>query len=79
MDFSSCPKNKNCMRRRYSKTYSETTLFLTKYGGLKWEGQVKCSGRKDKNIIINLLLGRFYSTFVIVVLIAVTLHMEGNE
>lgn len=41
--------------------------------GLKWEGQVKSTGRKDKNIII-MVLGRFYSTFAI----ADTLLMEGN-
>lgn len=77
MDFSSCPKNKNCMRKGYSKTCAVTTLFLTKYGGLNWEGQVNCSGRKDKIIII-MFLGRFYSTFVTVVLIADTLLVEGN-
>lgn len=76
MDFSYL-KNKNCMRKGYSKTCAETSLFLTKYGGLKWEGQVKCSGKKDK-IIILIVLGRFYSTFIAVVLIADTLLMEGN-
>lgn len=76
MDFSSCPKNKNCMRRGYSNTCAESTLFLTEYGGLKWEGWVRCSGRKDKNIIL-VALGRFYSTFVIVVLND-TLPMEGK-
>lgn len=76
MDFSSCPKKKNCMRKEYSKTCTETML-LTKYRGLKWEGQVKSTGRKHENIVI-MVLGRFYSTLVIVVLIADTLLMEEN-
>lgn len=52
-------------------------LLCSDKSALKWEGQVKCSGRKDKIIII-MILGRFYSTFVTVVLIADTLLMKGN-
>lgn len=60
----------------YSKTCAKTTLFLTKYGGLKWEGQVKkCSGRKDKNTII-MVLGRFHCTFV---LFSLLIHCSWKE
>jgi len=63
------------MKRGYSRNYSETILLLMKSGGLKWEGWIGCSGRKDKNIII-MFLGRFYTTFVAAVLISNRLLTE---
>lgn len=68
---------RNSMRRAYSRNCAETILLLMKSGGLKWEGWVGRSGRKDKNTIIT-LLGRFYTTFVAVGLITNILLKEAN-